>query len=207
MKILRVDSAVTGEQSVSRELTQAVIDHFRSLHPEADIAELDLAADPLPHIDAVTTGAIRWPAERHDEAMRAAAPAQRAVLEQFLEADVVIVGAPMYNFTIPSQLKAWLDRLGVPGATFSYSEAGPKGLAGPKRVIVVSSQGGAYELDARFEHHESLLRDFFAFIGIDDPVFLRASRIGFGPEARATAIAAAREAITSLEAPPARLAA
>jgi FMN-dependent NADH-azoreductase len=207
MNILRVDSAVTGEHSVSRELTQAITDHFRALDPAAEVVELDLAADPLPHIDEVTTGAIRWPAERHDEAMRAAAPAQRAVLGQFLDADVVIVGAPMYNFTIPSQLKAWLDRLGVPGTTFSYSEAGPQGLAGPKRVIVVSSQGGTYERDAQFEHHESLLRDFFAFIGIDDPVFVRASRIGFGREAREAAIAAAREVIAGLELSDKRLAA
>jgi FMN-dependent NADH-azoreductase len=113
----------------------------------------------------------------------------------------------MYNFTIPSQLKAWLDRLGVAGKTFSYSEAGPQGLAGPKRVIVVSSQGGTYERDAQFEHHESLLRDFFAFIGIDDPVFVRASRIGFGREAREAAIAAAREVIAGLELSDKRLAA
>jgi FMN-dependent NADH-azoreductase len=207
MNILRVDSAVTGPESVSRELTQAIVDHFRALDPGAVVTELDLAAAPLPHIDAVTTGAIRWPAERHDEAMRAAAPAERAVLEQFLLADVVVVGAPMYNFTIPSQLKAWLDRLGVPGVTFSYSEAGPQGLAGPKRVIIASSQGGAYDLDARFEHHESYLRDFLAFIGITDPVFVRAGRIGFGPEVRAAALAAARETIATLETPAERLAA
>jgi FMN-dependent NADH-azoreductase len=201
MNILRVDSAVTGPDSVSRELTQAIVDHFRTLDPTTAVTELDLAAEPLPHIDAVTTGAIRWPAERHDAAMRAAAPGERAVLDQFLAADVVVIGAPMYNFTIPSQLKAWLDRLGVPGVTFSYSEAGPKGLAGPKRVIVVSSQGGAYDLDAPFEHHESYLRDFLAFIGITDPVFVRAPRIGFGPEVREASLAAARAAIVELEGP------
>lgn len=101
----------------------------------------------------------------------------------------------------------WLDRLGVPGVTFSYSEAGPKGLAGPKRVIVVSSQGGAYELDAPFEHHESLLRNCFGFIGIDDPLFVRAPRVGYGPEAREAALVAAREAIAGLEASETRLAA
>ncbi len=201
MNILRVDSAVTGPESVSRELTQAITDHLRALDPTATVTELDLSANPLPHIDAVTTGAIRFPAERHDEAMRAAAPAERAVLDQFLAADVVVIGAPMYNFTIPSQLKAWLDRLGVPGVTFSYSEAGPKGLAGGRKVIVASSQGGAYDLDAPFEHHESYLRDFLAFIGVTDPLFVRASKIGFGPEAREAALAAARDAIAQIEAP------
>lgn len=201
MNILRIDSAVTGEESVSRQLTQAIVDHFRALDPAASVTELDLAANPLPHIDAVTTGAIRFPAERHDEAMRNAAPAERAVLDQFLAAGVVVIGAPMYNFTIPSQLKAWLDRLGVPGVTFSYSEAGPKGLAGGRKVIVASTQGGAYDLDAPFEHHESYLRDFLAFIGVTDPVFVRAGRIGFGPEARDAAIAAAHQVIAQLEGP------
>jgi len=201
MNILRIDSAVTGPESVSRELTQAIVDRFRALDPAATVTEVDLAANPLPHIDVVTTGAIRFPAERHDAAMRAAAPGERAVLDQFLAADVVVIGAPMYNFTIPSQLKAWLDRLGVPGVTFSYSEAGPKGLAGGRKVIVASTQGGAYDLDAPFEHHESYLRDFLAFIGITDPVFVRAGRIGFGPEAREAAIAAAHQVIAALEGP------
>ena len=198
MNILRIDTAVTGEASVSRELTQAITDHFRALYPDAEVTELDLAANPLPHIDAVTTGAIRLPEAQHSEAMAAAFPRERAVLDQFLAADVVIIGAPMYNFTIPSQLKAWLDRLGVPGVTFGYTEAGPHGLAGGRRVIIASSQGGVYEMDAPFEHQESLLRDFFAFIGIGDPVFVRAAKIGFGPDARAAALAAARQEIAAL---------
>jgi FMN-dependent NADH-azoreductase len=192
MKILRIDTSVSGADSASRVLTQAIADHFRAKHPDAEITELDLATQPLPHIDPVTMGAIRFPAERHDEAMKAAHPAERAVLDQFLASDIVIVGAPMYNFTIPSSLKAWRDRLGVPGVTFSYSETGPKGLAGGRRVIVVSSQGGLYELDAPFEHHESYLRDFFAFIGIDTVEFIRANKIGFGPEAREQSLAEAR---------------
>lgn len=198
MKILRVDSAVTGSDSVSRQLTQAITDHFRTRHPDAELVELDLAANPLPHIDPVTMGAIRLPAERQNPAMQAAHAAERAVLDQFLSSDIVILGAPMYNFTIPSSLKAWLDRLGVPGVTFSYSEAGPQGLAGGRRVIIASSQGGAYELDAPFEHHESFLRDFFAFLGIADPVFIRANKIGFGPEAREAALSDARLEIAAL---------
>ena len=198
MKILRIDSAVTGPESVSRELTQAITDHFRAKYPDAEVVELDYGTNPLPHIDPVTMGAIRFPAERHDAAMQAAHPAERAVLDEFLSSDIVILGAPMYNFTVPSSLKAWLDRLGVPGVTFGYTEAGPHGLAGGRRVIVASSQGGAYELDAPFEHQESFLRDFFAFIGIDDLEFIRATRIGFGPEARETALAAAGVEIARL---------
>ncbi len=198
MQILRVDSAVTGENSVSRELTQALADHFAAKNPGATLIERDLATAPLAHIDAVTTGAIRLPQDAHTPEMQAAFAGERAVLDEFLGSDVVIIGAPMYNFTIPSQLKAWLDRLGVPGVTFSYSEAGPKGLAGGRKVIVVSSRGGVYEQDTPFEHQETLLRDFLSFIGIDDPVFIRAEKIGFGPEARAESLAAAKAEIAKL---------
>lgn len=198
MKILRIDTSVSGDYSASRVLTQAIADHFRAKHPDAEITELDFASHPLPHIDPATMGAIRFPAERHDEAMKAAHPAERAVLDQFLASDIVIVGAPMYNFTIPSSLKAWLDRLGVPGVTFSYSEAGPRGLAGGRRVIVALSQGGIYEVDTPFEHHESYLRDFFAFIGIDEVEFIRANKIGLGDAAREQSLADARLEVARL---------
>ena len=198
MKILHLDSATTGDNSVSRELTAAIVGHLTAKHPDAQVTYRDLESDPLPHLTNVTTGAIRMAQEAHTEAMKAAFPAERAVLDQFMASDIVVIGAPMYNFTIPSQLKAWLDRLGVPGVTFSYSEAGPEGLAGGRRVIIASSRGGAYEQDGPAEHQETLLRDFLSFIGIDDPVFIRAEKIGFGPDARAEALAAAKEEISRL---------
>ncbi len=198
MKILRIDSATTGPNSVSRELTQAITDHFVKKHPDAALVERDLESAPLPHLTQATTGAIRLPAEAHNDAMKAAFAAERAVLDEFLSSDIVIVGVPMYNFSIPSQIKAWLDRLGVPGVTFSYSEAGPKGLAGGRRVIVASSRGGSYEIGGPAEHQETLLRDFFGFIGIDNLEFIRAEKIGFGPDVRAAAIATAKEEIANL---------
>ena len=139
MQILRIDSAVTGANAISRKLTQAMTDHFMATNPGATLVERDLEKDPLPHIDQVTTGAIRMPPEDHTPEMAAAYPAERAVLDEFLASDVVIIGAPMYNFTVPTQLKAWIDRLGVPRVTFAYSETGPKGLAGGRRVIIASS--------------------------------------------------------------------
>ena len=198
MQILRIDSATTGANSVSRILTQQITDHFMARNPDATLIERDLEADPLPHLTNATTGAIRMSADQHDEAMAAAYPAERAVLDEFLASDVVIIGAPMYNFTIPSQLKAWVDRLGVPGVTFKYSEAGPEGLAGGRRVIIASSRGGTYEMDQAPEHHESYLRDIFSFIGITDPIFIRAEKLGFGPEAREEALAAAKAEIDKL---------
>ncbi|MEO7570573.1 MAG: NAD(P)H-dependent oxidoreductase, partial [Croceibacterium sp.] len=112
MQILRIDTAVTGAESVSRELTQALTDHFLAQNPDATVVEHDFGSAPLAHIDPVTMGAIRFPADKHSDAMAAAHPAERAVLDEFLASDIVIVGAPMYNFSIPSPLKAWLDRLG-----------------------------------------------------------------------------------------------
>jgi len=198
MQILRIDSATTGDNSVSRVLTQELTDHFTAKYPDATLVERDFESDPLPHLNNVTTGAIRLPAEAHTDEMKAAFPAERAVLDEFFASDIVIIGAPMYNFTIPSQLKAWLDRLGVPGVTFSYSEAGPEGLAGGRKVYIVSSRGGAYEMDAPFEHQETYLRDVFAFIGITDPVFIRAEKVGFGPEAKEQALADAKAEIAKL---------
>ncbi len=198
MKILHIDSATTGENSVSRELTKAALDHFTAKHPDAEVTSLDFDTDPLPHLTAATTGAIRLPAEAHTPEMAAAFDAERAVLDQFLASDIVILGVPMYNFTIPSSIKAWLDRLGVPGVTFSYSEAGPKGLAGGRRVIVVSSRGGEYAFDGPMEHQETYLRDMFGFIGIDDVEFIRAEKIGYGPDVRAAAIADAKAEIAKL---------
>jgi FMN-dependent NADH-azoreductase len=198
MQILRIDTATTGQASVSRKLTQAIMEHLRARHPGAKIIERDFGTDPLPHLTEATTGAIRRPADQQDEPMRAAFAAERAVLDEFLASDIVVLGAPMYNFTIPSSLKAWIDRLGVPGVTFSYSEAGPKGLAGGRKVVIASSRGGSYEMDGPFEHQETYLRDVLAFIGIDDPVFIRAEKTGFGPEAVSAALAEAQKEIEQL---------
>jgi FMN-dependent NADH-azoreductase len=198
MQILRIDSATTGENSVTRELTDAIADHFRAKYPDATWVVRDFATDPLPHLDVAKTGAIRQPQETHDEAMKAAFPGERAVLDEFLASDIVILGVPMYNFTVPSSIKAWLDRLGVPGVTFGYTEKGPEGFAGGRRVIVASSRGGAYEMGGPGEHQETYLKTIFGFIGIDDVEFIRAEKIGFGPEAREAALAAAREEIAKL---------
>ena len=198
MQILRIDSATTGEQSISRQLTQLITDQFAAKHPEAAIVSRDLVDNPLPHIDPITTKAIRTPPETHEEAVQAAYPEQRAVLDEFLASDVVVIGAPMYNFSIPSQLKAWLDRLGVPGVTFKYSEKGPEGLAGGRKVVIASARGGTYENGTMAENQESLLQTFFGFIGVDDLTFVRVEKAGFGPEAIEAGFAAAKEEIAKL---------
>ena len=198
MKILHIDSATTGAKSVSRELSAAIMAHLEAKYPEAEVTRLDLGVNPIPHLDHASTGAIRQPRDTLSEDMEMVFPTERAVLDQFLASDIVVIGAPMYNFTIPSQLKAWLDRLGVPGVTFGYSEKGPEGLAGGRRVIIASSRGGSYEIGGAAEHQETLLKDFFSFIGIPDLEFIRAEKAGFGPEARAAAMNAAKLEIAKL---------
>jgi FMN-dependent NADH-azoreductase len=198
MKILHIDSSTTGPESVTRELSAAIVEHLKAANPGATVTRLDLLVNPIPHLDEVSTGALRRPDEAKTDAMKAATEAEMATLRQFMDTDVVVIGAPMYNFSIPSQLKAWLDRLGVPRVSFTYSEAGPVGLAGDTRVIIASSQGGMYEPNDPSEHQESLLKAFFGFIGVTDLQVVRADKIGFGPDMRAASIAAAKEAIAKL---------
>jgi FMN-dependent NADH-azoreductase len=169
MTILKIDSSITGENSVSRQLTARIVEQLRARDPRADLIERDLVQQPLDHL---TLPAF----------------ADTSVIEEFLAADTVVIGAPMYNFTIPSQLKAWIDRIAVAGETFRYTADGPEGLAGGKRVIVALSRGGFYEDGSPMEHLETYLRGIFRFIGIE-PEFVRADGIAIGPEQREAAIA------------------
>ncbi len=183
MTILHIDSAITGEASVSRQVTSAIVARLAGARPGAEVIRRDLAADPLPHLTLK-------------------AMADRAVLDEFLAADTVVIGAPMYNFAVPSQLKAWIDRILTAGVTFRYTAQGPEGLAGGKRVIVAVSRGGFYDAGspaAALEHVESYLRGVFGFIGIE-PEFVLADGINIGPEQREAALQAALGETTRLAA-------
>jgi FMN-dependent NADH-azoreductase len=202
MKLLHVDSSILGPGSVSRQLSAEIVAAERKLHPGLDVIYRDLAAEPVGHLSGAHLAAAQG-------AIPEAAPLQRdlaagvAALDEFLAADIVVVGAPMYNFGVPSQLKAWIDRLAVEGKTFRYSEKGAEGLAGGKRVIVASSRGGFYGPQtpiAFLDHQENYLRGVFGFFGITDVTFIRAEGIALGPDQRAKAIAAAKSEIAGLAA-------
>jgi FMN-dependent NADH-azoreductase len=202
MKLLHVDSSILGAGSVSRQLSAEIVAAERRLHPGLDVAYRDLALTPVGHLSgahlAARSGAVPETAEA-----QADIAAGDAVLEEFLAADIVVVGAPMYNFAIASQLKAWIDRLAVAGKTFRYSDKGAEGLAGGKRVIIASSRGGYYgpQTPAAFlDHQETYLRGIFGFFGIGDVTFIRAEGVALGPEQRAKSIDAARLAIDGLAA-------
>lgn len=197
MKLLHVDSSILGAGSVSRTLTADLVRTQQRLHPDLEVVYRDVSAEPFQHL----SGAHLAAAQGATPAAGVDLEASRTALEEFLSADVVVIGAPMYNFSIPSQLKAWIDRLAVAGKTFRYTEKGPEGLAGGKKVFVVSSRGGAYADTpiAFLDHQESYLRAVFGFLGITDITFIRAENVARS-ELRAKSIDAARHQITHLAA-------
>lgn len=202
MNLLHVDSSILGQGSVSRDLTAAIVAAEAALHPGLAVTYRDLAAAPVAHLSGAHLAAAQGAVPEAPELLADIAAGQ-AMLAEFLAADILVVGAPMYNFGVPSQLKAWIDRLAVAGTTFRYTASGPEGLAGGKRVIVASSRGGVYgdgSAAAFLDHQESYLRGLFGFMGITDVTFIRAEGVALGAEARAKAIAAAKAEITALAA-------
>lgn len=201
MQLLHIDSSITGAQSVSRQLTAGIVARLKQTNPGLGITYRDLAATPVPQQSPsilVAKGGISV-----DAAVLGEVAATDAVLEEFLAADIVVLGAPMYNFGIPSQLKAWIDCLAVSGKTFSYSAAGVQGLAGGKRVIIASSRGGFYSANspmAFLDHQETFLTGFLAFIGITNPEFVRAEGVNVSPEQRQSSLASALAEATMLKA-------
>ncbi len=196
MKLLHIDTSITGAASVSRTLSAAIVTAAREAVPGLEIARRDLATDPIPHLDAGALAALRPSADARPDPVLAARDA--VILEEFLAADIVVIGAPMYNLGIPSQLKAWIDRILVAGRTFRYSETGPVGLAGGKSVIVASARGGLYApgtAASAADFQEPYLRAVFGFIGIGQVEFLRAEGVALGDEPRKAAIAAALAAV------------
>ena len=190
MKLLHIDSSIQGAGSASRVLTAEIVARWRAARADLEVTYRDLAAQELPHLSQAALA-------RSDE-LEAARDA--AVLEEFLDADVVVIGAPLYNFSIPSQLKAWIDRISVAGRTFRYTANGPEGLARGKSVIVAISRGGVYSAAAHSEFGESYLRFLFAFLGVDDVSFVRAEGLSLSPEQREASLRAACAAIITPQA-------
>lgn len=192
MKLLHIDSSALGTHSVTRELSAAIVARWQDAVSGLTVEYRDLDTEPVPHL----TGGSLAKADPSE-----AADAER-VMAQFLEADVIVVGAPMYNFAIPSTLKAWIDRVTVAGKTFRYGESGPEGLAGGKRVIIASSRGGVHA-GAPSDFVEPYLGYLFGFLGIKDVEFVRAEGVAYSPQHRMDAITGALAAIPE----PLRLAA
>jgi FMN-dependent NADH-azoreductase len=189
MKLLHLDSSIQGGASASRAISAAVVERLRAGDPSLDVVYRDLAADPIAHL---TLDAL-------------AAPQATAILEEFQSADIVVIGAGLYNFTIPSQLKAWIDRILIAGQTFRWTENGPVGLVTGKRAIVALARGAAYAEGspvASWEHAETLLRLTLEFVGITDAEFIIAEGLAFGEEARKASTEAAVERARQIQIEP-----
>jgi FMN-dependent NADH-azoreductase len=195
MKILHIDSSASGAASVSRELTAATVKALREANPTATVSYRDLVAAPPAHLDGALLQSLRpqpgvvLPSDEHFHKEVAYTD---ALLNEFLAADVIVLGVPMVNFSIPSQLKAWIDRVAQAGKTFRYTAEGPEGLAKGKKVVLVSARGGKYAgtpVEAMLDHQEAYLRAVLGFLGITDVSVLRAEGVAFGPDVRAQVVA------------------
>ncbi len=202
MKLLHIDTSILDGQSASRQLTAAIVARLSESTSDIEVIRNDLAAEPIGHLSAAEFLALQG-VEPQDAAAKQAVVENARFLNDFLAADVIVIGAPMYNFSLPSQLKAWLDRIMVAGKTFRYTEKGPEGLAGGKRLVIASTRGGLYSNGASMaslDHQETYLRAFFGFIGITDITFVRAEGLAFGSDSRAAAIDAAAAEVEKLAA-------
>ncbi|MEO8652620.1 MAG: FMN-dependent NADH-azoreductase [Ramlibacter sp.] len=203
MRLLHIDSSALGANSVSRQLTARIVAQWRAAHPDLVVEYLDLAQDAPTHLSLESLGFRTGPdAQGLTEVQRRENAVSEKLVSQFVAADVVVVGAPMYNFSVPSQLKAWIDRVAQVGRTFKYTETGPQGLAGGKTVIVASTRGGVYSTNpalAGLDHQESYLKTVFGFFGITDLQFVRAEGVAMGDAAKAKALDSAVVTIEALE--------
>lgn len=194
---LVITSSALGEASVSSQLVEETVARLRSYDPTLRVIARDLGRDPIPHLTTDSATALRG-LEPGNEAQAAARRLSDGLIAELKAADLLIIGAPMYNFGIPSTLKAWFDYVLRAGITFRYSESGPEGLLKDKRALVIESRGGLYSegpvqgMDSQEPH----LRNLLGFMGITDVTFLRAEKLAFGPEARDQAIAAVRQQIS-----------
>lgn len=195
MKLLHIDSSILGDNSASRQLSRSVVQAWQAAEPGSKVTYRDLAADAISHFSAATLVAAGTPDELRDAAQKHEAHLSTDTLQEFLDADAVVIAAPMYNFTVPTQLKAWIDRIAIAGKTFRYTEAGPEGLCGGKKVVIVSTSGGLHVGQPTGVGHEEFLQVFLGFIGITDIEIVRAHGLAYGDDVRSKAMSDAQAQI------------
>ena len=202
MTLLHIDSSPLGAASVTRGLTAEIVNAWTAAHPGTAVVYRDLASAPPDHLTAELMQVVKF---RNLENLNSRQKEELALTDQlvdeFLGADVVVIGAPMYNFSIPTQLKVWIDRICQAGRTFRYTEKGPVGLAGGRKVIVASARGGRYAgtpMESALDHQEAYLRAVLGFVGITDVSVIRAEGVAMGPEPKAQALEAAGQTIERL---------
>jgi FMN-dependent NADH-azoreductase len=196
--VLVINSSAAREGSVSRTLVEETVERLLETNPFAKVVRRDLGEHPVPHLTVETLSGVRGtPATDAEQRARALSD---ALITELREADTIVIGAPMYNFGVTTGLRAWFDHVLRAGETFSYSSAGPKGLLGGKRVIVIESRGGLYSEGpaAAVDFQEPYLRHLLGFIGLTDVTFVRAEKTGYGPEARDASLQQAKREIAAV---------
>ncbi|MEH6349240.1 FMN-dependent NADH-azoreductase [Pseudomonas sp. 3JA] len=184
MKLLHIDSSILGDNSASRQLSREVVEAWKAAEPGITVTYRDLAADAISHFSAQTLVAAGTSAELRDAALKYEADLSTETMAEFQAADALVIAAPMYNFSIPTQLKAWIDRIAVAGQTFRYTEAGFEGLCGGKKLVIVSTAGGLHAGQPSSVGHEEYLKVMFGFLGITDIEFVRAEGLAKGDDMR-----------------------
>ncbi|KTD56432.1 FMN-dependent NADH-azoreductase [Legionella shakespearei] len=200
MKLLALDASISGEHSVSRQLMGHFIDHWQ-LGSESKVVYRDLEDQPVNHLSQEVLAAKQQSSDTLSDAVKQELALTETLIEEFLHADEIVIAAPMYNFTIPTQLKAWIDRIVAAGRTFKYTEQGVVGLAPDKKIIIISTRGNHYSNNVSMQamdHQENYLKTIFNFIGIRDITIIRAEGLHLGEDIRNKAIALAEQKIREL---------
>lgn len=198
--LLHINSSVRNSGSVSRQLTAEFIQKWTAAHPHYRVVARDLASEPVPHLTEQTIGAYFTPAENRSAEQTEAVKLSDQLVAEVMAADVIVIGAPMYNFSVSSALKAWIDHIARAGVTFKYTETGPVGLLSGKKVIVFTSRGGVYSQGPAkaMDFHETYLRGVLGFVGLSDVTFVHTEGLSLGEEAATSAFARSRGAMDEL---------
>jgi FMN-dependent NADH-azoreductase len=200
-KLLLVTSSLFANQSKSAEIARELVEAWRRTHPGTTVVERDLTAASMPHLSLDALGALMTPAEQRSAEQARSVAFGDGLIEELEAADTIVLAVPMYNFSVPSTLKAWIDHVARAGRTFRYTAAGPEGLLRGKKVFIVTGRGGVYTGDSpakALDFQEPYLRGILGFLGLDDVTFIHVEGLKVGPEAAEQGIARARDRIAAL---------
>ncbi|MDY7573855.1 FMN-dependent NADH-azoreductase [Actimicrobium sp. CCI2.3] len=198
--ILHINSSARTNGSISRDVTAEFITRLQAADPAAVVVERDVASTPLPHLTEQVLGAFFTSVENRSAQQSADARLSDTLVSELKAADIIVIGAPMYNFSVTSSLKAWIDHVARAGQTFQYTEKGPVGLLTGKKVFVFTARGGVYSSGPAqgMDFHETYLRAVLGFMGLDDITFVHSEGLAMGEEAVTRALTQTRSTMAAL---------